>query len=131
MMYCIWNMKMIIIITNNTYRDLLVYLQIVERFERGRVFVNVYPKKWVVSLWIHYLYITLVFFFFEAAGKNDHKHHKKHHHKHDKNKKNHHKPKNGTVSDNSNKVKQKYQSIKLNCKNASYSFLIFVFTFAK
>lgn len=49
-------------------------------------------------------------FFFEAAGKNDHKHHKKHHHKHDKNKKNHHKPKNGTVSGNSNKVKQKYQS---------------------
>lgn len=122
---------MIIIITNNTYRDLLVYLQIVERFERGRVFVNVYPKKWLSLFEYIILYILHWSFFFEAAGKNDHKHHKKHHHKHDKNKKNHHKPKNGTVSDNSNKVKQKYQSIKLNCKNASYSFLIYVFTIAK
>lgn len=49
---------------------------------------------------------------FERAAGKDHKHHKKHHHKHDKNKKNHHKPKNGTVSDNSNKTESMYANKK-------------------
>ncbi|XP_034331311.1 uncharacterized protein [Magallana gigas] len=49
---------------------------------------------------------------FERAAGKDHEHHKKHHHKHDKNKKNHHKPKNGTVSDNSNKTESMYANKK-------------------